>query len=105
MLHYYLPLPGGKVMAKRPSALSWGVGLLVVLVAGSAALVWAHAGPPQTDSLRTRRLEIIGKDGKVLAVLGVGADGNSGLFIMDRAGRRRAALIAGADGNPDLRLL
>jgi hypothetical protein len=72
-----------------------------ILAIGVFAL-WSYQH--RYDALRTRRLELIGPDGAICAVMGAAPGGGTGLTLQDSKSQTRATIALTPLGNPRLTL-
>jgi hypothetical protein len=98
---------GGLLLVTAFTGLIGGIGVNWSLM---GALGWAQKTCEQTPVVRAERFEVVDKDGKLRATLGIGAEGATGLVLpdglvlTDKNGQPRASLGLAADGAPGLML-
>ncbi len=98
---------GGLLLGTTLAGFIGGIGANWVLI---GAPVWAQKTCELPPVIRAERFEVVGKDGKLRATLGVGSTGapglvlSDGLVLIDNSGQPRANLGLAADGAPGLML-
>src|SRR5215510_1620298 len=97
----------GLLLVTAFSGLIGGMGVNWILM---GTPVWAQKTCDQASVVRAERFEVVDKDGKLRATLGIGPEGASGLVmpdglvLTDKNGQPRASLGLAADGAPGLML-